>query len=333
MKTFKTSTWIVPFVDVGTYWGPYEYDRLWGEDENRYQWEENGRSIVCDDYSHQKVGEAIVHSANIIFKKERLLYDYGVVEIKAVKFLSPKEYNFCDDGLDLEVTVTDDFLDRAERLIFADENREKVKKYMKDHWESDPYYRGFTSAMPATTMIELRSVFTDLRNRKDGEDLWEEHRLFGSVLALLMLVTDFLPSSDDEECWWDPLTDQILEDFEGSHSIGDFATILSREDYESKLGKHLFFDELDEYEKTINEQYRKYCESGVGEESQARASNWCHKVHQRVGNFRDDCRWKIGSQWPNIDVIEVDLDALKEGWEKAKNDEFAKYWIAGTGAA
>lgn len=322
MKTFKTSTWIVPFVDVGTYWGPYEYDRLWGEDENRYQWEENGRNIVCDDYSHQKVGEAIVESANLIFQMERPLKEQGVVEIKAVEFLSPKEYNFTDDALDLEVTVTDDFLDRAERLIFADENREKVKKYMEKHWESRD---GFISSMPATTMIELRTVFTDLRNRKEGEELWGEHRLFGSVLALLMLVTDSLPRPSTED-WWGSLTGQILEDFEGSHSIGDFATILSREDYEPKLGKHLFFDELDEYEKTIEEQYTKYCESGVCKEAQARAGNWRHNVLRRVDEFRDDCRWRIGSFWPDTGYISDKLDELKGKWEKAKNDEFAKYW-------
>ena len=325
MKKFKTSTWIVPFVDVGTYWGPYEYDRLWGEDENHYQWEENDRCIICDDYSHQKVGEAIVHAANNVFKEERPLSDYGVVEIKATEFLSPKEYNFCDDALELEVTVTDDFLDKAERLIFANENREKVKKYMKDHWESCD---GFISSMPATTMIELRTVFTDLRNRKEGEELWEEYRLFGSVLTLLMLVTDSLPSSYDED-WWGSLTGMILEEFEGSHSLGDFATILSREEYEPKLKKHLFFDELDEYEKTIKEQYTKYCESGVGKEAQARASNWRHKVLKRVDDFRDDCRWRIGSDWPKVDKINDRLDELKEKWEKAKNDEFAKYWKDG----
>lgn len=327
MKTFKTSTWIVPFVDVGTYWGPYEYDRLWGDDTEEREWKDD-KSIICDDYSHQKVGEAIVECANKVFKEVKPLHDHGVVEIKATEFLSPKEYNFEDDALELEVQVTDDFLDRAERLIFADENWEKVKKYMKDHWESRD---GFISSMPAATMIELRTVFTDLRNRKEGEELWDEFRMFGSVLALLMLVTGFQAVPCDE--WWDSLTGQIYEKFTENYYITSFATLLTKEEYEPKLKKHLFFDELDEYEKTIEEQYTKYCESGVGKEAQAKASNWRHKVLKRVDDFRGDCRWAIGSDWPKVDKINDCLDELKEKWEKARNDEFAKYWTAEAGVA
>ena len=47
MKTFETTTNIVLVMNPGTYWGPFEYDRLWRpyEEDER----ENG-NIVCNDY-------------------------------------------------------------------------------------------------------------------------------------------------------------------------------------------------------------------------------------------------------------------------------------------
>jgi hypothetical protein len=42
MKTFKTSTYIVPIIGVGTYWGRFDYESMWFGDEEAERYE-----LIC----------------------------------------------------------------------------------------------------------------------------------------------------------------------------------------------------------------------------------------------------------------------------------------------
>lgn len=90
-KMFVTNTQIAPIVDVSTYdGGPFSYEHLWQDDEAADR--DEGR-VVCWDYDSKKMGERIVEEANRVFEAEKPLAEYGVVEIKATKFGSPREFD------------------------------------------------------------------------------------------------------------------------------------------------------------------------------------------------------------------------------------------------
>lgn len=88
-KTFVTNTQIAPIVDVSTYDGPFSYENLWERDELAER--EEGR-VICWDYDSKKLGERLVEEANKVFEAEKPLIEYGVVEIRATKLGSPREF-------------------------------------------------------------------------------------------------------------------------------------------------------------------------------------------------------------------------------------------------
>ena len=103
MKTYETTTNIAYLVSVGTYYGPFEYDSIWGEDE---RCERDEGNFVCDDYDFQKFKNAILKEVNAIFKDEKPMESYGVALVRATDMKSPKEYNFGDDWLDLATSFS-----------------------------------------------------------------------------------------------------------------------------------------------------------------------------------------------------------------------------------
>ena len=125
-KTFKfrTSTYIAPLVNVGDYWGPFEYNRFWGSEIEYLTEEEN--KIICNDYDGEKFNRVQCEEFDVIFAKEKPMERLGVVAIKDIEPIIPKERNFMDNAVDIEVEVTTDFLGNVEKLVMDPANKAKV---------------------------------------------------------------------------------------------------------------------------------------------------------------------------------------------------------------
>ena len=326
MKTFQTSTQIAPIISVGTYWGWFEYERLWGSQEESDR--EEGY-FVCQDYSHQKLGEAIVKTANEVFAEEKPFKDVGVVSIKATKFGSPREYNFGDDWLDLDFEVEDGFFDRAEAKIFAPENRETVEKYIEEHWCSRD---GFNSYMPCTRgnghwgepgkryedpdVLELRTVFQALRGEIELSD-YDAWRWFGGVIALLyaIAVKDKEMQDDSDDEFYGSLTGLLLEKFEGNHSLGEFCTIMDLDEVEAKYpGVKELLSLSDKGKKELAEGLRKYLESDVSEAGKKRVKEEVDERNKRLDKFEESVRDAVEWNHPKEDAVKEKLEELCQQW-------------------
>lgn len=330
-KTFATSTRIAPIVDVSTYDGPFDYESLWGADEESVH--EEGY-FICDDYDFAKVGECIVKEANQVFEAEKPLSQYGVVSIKATEFGSPSEYNFMTDWLDLDVEVDDTFWAKAKAAIFDEKNREAIVKYAGSNWIS---YDGFSSMMlnrimnlsrdhwkhthhgthmATDTEVEV-SLMADLDDALDhlehgtGDD---DFREFGAILALLWLIeypSDF--RHDNESSFYGSwVTDKMMESIQGCSSLSEFCTVLTPDELDREV-KDLLID-FDGFMNDLERQYEKYIASGVGEASQARAKAWLRVVREDVKKHKLTQRDRIEAYAPKWDKLREELNKLRAEW-------------------
>ena len=340
----NTSTRIAPIVNVSTYDGPFSYESLWEDDEREERDEGN---FVCDDYSHAKLGEAIVEEANRVFDSEKPLAKYGVSRIHATAFGSPREYNFMTDWLDLRVRIVKrKFFRLAKKAVFDPKNRAKIVGYAGENWVS---YDGFCSSMlnrisnlsrdywkhthygthmatdkevEDALLADLEEAFDHLENGTGDDDFRE----FGAILALLWLIEY---PGDFERCGESPIygswitdessiygswvTDEMMEAFRGHRFLGDFCTILKPGDLDRKVADALI--DFDAYRTQVKTECDKYLKCGVGEASQAKAKNWLEAVLKKVDEWESKQRGRVELYAPEWDKVRKELDELREEWD------------------
>ena len=302
-KTFVTNTHIAPIVDVSTYGGPFSYESLWQGDEASER--DEGR-VVCRDYDSKKVCERIVEEANRVFAKEKPLLEYGVVEIKATKFGSPREYNFTSDWLDLSVKVDESFFERARKAILDPENRKTIVEHCKDHWVSRD---GFRSSMlnrvqnlslnwwehehwgrHMSTDEEIEAAVTaDLQEAlallEDGASE-DEFRDFGAVLALLWRFEypgdfDRSRSASWSGSW---VTDEMVDHLCGNSSISEFCTVLGKDEIQERFGAHMV--DFGRRRMGLRADLDKYCSADF--EDKARIEKVCELFESKAGKVLDE---------------------------------------------
>ena len=341
MKTFVTNTHIAPIVDVSTYEGPFSYGNLWEDDETSER--EEGR-VVCWDYDSKKMGERLVEEANKVFETEKPLIGYGVVEIKATKFGSPREYNFMSDWLDLSVKVDESFFEKARRAILDPENREAIVEFCKDHWVSKDGFHSFMlnrvqdlslngwehriygrhmstdAEVEAAVMADLQEVLTLLEN-ETSED---EYRDFGAILALLWLFE--YPEDFDEhysEAWsgsW--VTDKMEENLRCNGSVSEFCTVLDMSEIWERFGDHML--NFDERRKEFKAELNKYRSADF--EDKARVEKVCEifvrkveKVFDELENSQLDVIANYATGDKSKDrIVNDQLDSFREDEVEAK---------------
>ena len=302
-KMFVTNTQIAPIVDVSTYEGPFSYEHLWQDDEAAER--EEGR-VVCWDYDSKKMGERIVEEANRVFEAEKPLAEYGVVEIKATKFGSPREYNFMSDWLDLSVKVDESFFDKARKAILDPENRKAIVKHCKDHWVSRD---GFKSLMlnrvqnlslnwwehhhygrHMSTDEEIEeAVMADLQEALallESETSEDMYRDFGAVLALLWRFE--YPGDFDRglsESWsgsW--VTDRMEDNLRCNSPISEFCTVLDKDEIRERFGAHMV--DFDGLRKEFKADLGKYCSADF--DNKARIEKVCELFERKAGKLFDE---------------------------------------------
>lgn len=305
MKTFETTTNIVLVMSPGTYWGVFEYDRLWRpyEEDER----ENG-NIVCNDYSFAKFKEAMVREANEVLKDSGYLKEYGVASVKVTAMGSPKYYNFGDDWFDLEFNVEDGFLDRAEKAIFDPKYRDMLSKYAEDSWRS---HDGFTSDMLAWSLEEMHDVFEMLRKDDCGRD---DMRAFGSVIALLREIEKRegrMSREDDYE--EDSLTMQLKRRIIENYSLSEFCTVMSLDEAKDRYGSFReILKEVEEQRKSISEQVEKYCKCNVSNIGKAHATDIKERVFRELGAFINDAVKEVEWNYPDPGRIDDGVESVRE---------------------
>ena len=332
MITFRTTTNIVPIIDVGTYDSLLSWDGMWEPDAYSERHDEG--NYVCDDYDSDKFKKKIVSTANDIFKREAergdLLQEYGVKSIVATSMMSPREYNFMTDWLNLEVTVEDDFLDRAEEAIFNPEYRKAIDDCIRDNWCSRD---GFSSMMPCTVsngnhgpgeiyddpyLHDMHNVIQGLR---EGNDNFDSLRNWGAVLMLLFVIKGQQESGNiiwGERYW----SDLLVEDLRANTSLGDFCTILTEDEVEKLYGKHLFFGQLDSAIKQLKEGQEKYANSGVSEEAVERVGEEVKSRISKIEDYRERCRYVVELYHPgHPEKVKEKLFVIREEW----NAEFGDF--------
>lgn len=301
-KTFMTNTQIAPIVDVSTYEGPFSYESLWQPDEESER--EEGR-IVCWDYDSKKMGERIVEEANRVFEADKPLAKYGVVEIKATRFGSPREYNFMTDWLDLHVTVDDSFFEKARKAILDPENRKAIVKHCKDHWvskdgfnsfmlnrvrdlslnwwEHEHYGRRMSTDLDieAAVMADLREALALLEN-ETSEDMYRD---FGAVLALLWRFeypADF--DLDLDQLYGSWVTEEMVEHLRGNSSISEFCTVLDKDEVKARFGAHMI--DFDRRRREFKVDVGKYLSEDFAD--RARIEKVCELFREKVGKVLDE---------------------------------------------
>jgi hypothetical protein len=302
-KTFVTNTQIAPIVDVSTYEGPFSYESLWQPDEESER--EEGR-VVCWDYDSKKMGERIVEEANRVFEAEKPLAGYGVVEIRATKFGSPREYNFMSDWLDLHVKVDESFFKRARRAILDPENRKAVVEHCKAHWVSKDGFNSFMlnrvhnlslnwwehehygRHMSTDEEIE-EAVMSDLQEvlvMLEEETSEDEFRDFGAVLALLWRF-DYPGDFDRRrsESWsgsW--VADEMVDHLRGNSSLSEFCTVLDKDEVKARFGAHMI--DFGARRLAFAEELGKYAAADFVDK--ARVGKICAAFRGKVGKVLDE---------------------------------------------
>lgn len=307
MKTYMTSTNIWPVCDVCTYWGPFEYDRLWDP-----EWERRGEgNLVCDDYDGSALKDAIVDSANRVFGEDVPLKEFGVLAVRVTNMGSPKEYNFCGDWLDFEVDVEDGFLDRALEVVFSADNAKRTLAYIADHFRSRD---GFISQMPDCE-AEIRDGVEQLKARPDGGELYEEYRLFGAVVALLWNCVE----PRDPDGWLGAYTTRIVEDFNERHTLADFCTVMSDDEAAAKFPRYRELrQDMLKTAQDANEQVRKYIEADkpAGEAANERARKEFDGFREEMDEWRRRLRECVEGWMPDEECVGRELDRLAEEWKE-----------------
>lgn len=301
--TFATNTLIATIVDVSTYDGPFSYDYLWSDDETYER--EKGR-VVCRDYDSKRMGERLVEEANKVFETEKPLTGYGVVEIRATKFGSPREYNFMSDWLDLSVKVDESFFDKARTAIFDPKNRKAIVEHCKANWVSKD---GFNSSMlnrvqnlslnwwehnhhgrrmstdeevEDAVMADLQEVLTFL----ETETSEDEYRDFGAILALLWRFE--YPGDFDGCCpesWsgsW--VTDEMEAHLRCNSPISEFCTVLDKVEIKERFGAHMV--DFDGRRKAFKADLDKY--RSMDFENKARIEKVCEIYGRKMEKLFDE---------------------------------------------
>ena len=318
MNTYYTSTRIAPLVSLGTYEG-----WLTNMLDSQRQMERESGMIVCDDTDFSTIGEALVTTANEVFKEVKPFKDLGIKSIKATEFCSPRYYNYKRDWLELKFEVEDCFFVKAEEIIFDPKNREIVKSYIENCWCSRD---GFISRMPCrisngkwgqpgeryedANPEELHDIFKYFRGEinlsETNEYLW-----FGGIIALLneIRLTDDISKV---------LTPELQDIFETKYSIRDFCTVLDIGTAEILYPKVEELTELvDNAEKDIKEDLEKYLEYDVPEDSKKRTKQEVDNRLKYFSKFRKDIYAAIENNHPNKAEVDSCLSDLKDEWIKS----------------
>ena len=149
MKTIKVTSDTFPVLSVSTYGGYFDTEYTLERDLDELP--EKLCEQYWDSFDNGKYMQAVAELADDTlqssFDREHGelgdLKVYGVTEIKGSKIVSPREYNFATDQLDIDITMHDNTPELvANKLEQLNQKDDTFAKYLKDNFTS---YDGFMS--------------------------------------------------------------------------------------------------------------------------------------------------------------------------------------------
>ena len=340
--TFTADTQIGPIVHVGTYEDVFGYDYLWKGDAEA---EEQEGMVVCNDYDSKKMGERIVEEANRVFSAQKPLIEYGVTEIKATKFCSPREYNFMTDWLDLRVTVDDAFFDRARAAILDPANRKLVVDTTVECWVSRD---GFTSGMLDRVQYLSRDYW---RHRHYGTHLSTDDEVYAAITAdvvdalvemrdgtgcneteqmsvMLKLLWSIEYPDDFKEPYWGWVADDMFEHIRGNSSLSEFCTVLDADEVKAKFGDEMV--DLDAYLRERREECERYRAMEFEDQKRAKrvSENYERLLSKRIDELKDEQLQAIRDYMPDEKRVRAELRRFRtETWASMVMAVFDRqYW-------
>lgn len=323
--TFTADTHTGPIVHVGTYEDVFGYKSLW-EDEEAAE-EEEGR-VVCSDYSHRRMGERIVEEANRVFAAQKPLVEYGVVEIKATKFCSPREYNFTTDWLDLLVTVDDAFFDRARAAILNPVNRKlvvdttvacwvsrdgfrsavlnRVSGLSRDHW-CHKHYGTHLSTDDEVYAAITADVSDALAEMRDGTGNNETEQMS----VMLKLLWSIKYPDDFKDPYWGWVANDMFEHIRGNSSLSEFCTILDADEVRAKFGGEMV--DLDAYLRERHKECERYRATAFEDPKRAKrvSENYERLLAECIGGLKNDQLQVIRDYMPDEGRVRAKLHEFK----------------------
>ena len=212
----------------------------------------------------------------------------------------------------MEVDDVNEFVRNAKDVVLSEENREKVEKYVLDHWHSRD---GFFSHM-SETYDELADDF-DTFLSEDDEDThfhcYDVELFLGEVLTLLSLVDDEIGDDEDEESLYGcgGITDDIIEYLSQNYSASEFYLIYKPDEVLKMNGiKEPDWGEEIEILESACAKYRACFEEGS--EQDVKCRDWLKKAHERINGLKADF----------LDTLDNSVDAYKD--EKTGKWDFSK---------
>ena len=150
MEKLSLNTSLFPIADVAMYGtildsGEMEY-YLNQDEEDEVEINQNKYEKELVYISSQFVKDNVLET----FKK------YGIVSIDNFSLYKPYYYNYQNDMLCFDVTLSDDFDDIMKKYISEFEKEEKYKNYIEEHWKS---CSGFISFILLFSLVFLISLF------------------------------------------------------------------------------------------------------------------------------------------------------------------------------
>ena len=274
MDTIETRTQVWPVCHVGSYDGDVldpEYvlgveNEQWSYDQEDD--EEKGTRIVSWEFDNDEWDKVVVEAAQHAFDMYEPLKDHGVKKVWVTKYWHPREYNFITDDLYVSVEVDDinTFVKDAYEILKKEEHKEKISKYVKDHWHS---YDGFFSHM-SETYDEVMDDFETFLS-PDDEDThfhcWDVELFLGEVLTLLSLIDGELDPIDPD-CGGigeTDITSEIRDYLSGNHMASEF--FLTYNVYEEAKKHGIKLPDFDAEKDRIKRDVDEYCNS-FGEETE-----------------------------------------------------------------
>jgi hypothetical protein len=203
MKTFKT---FLP-VFTGFYNTIFEADNENSEidDINMHRRNKNMSEIGFDDCNFNYAEYRKEVSIAVTKYIENELKDIDVLsKIEFEGLYSPKEYNFSNDSINIEVELTEDNIKEIKKYLY--DNLDEYKQYLKDNYSS---YDGFVSFYPNTFEGWLELT-------KDFNDFSDKMHLLGSVLEFICQMNEI-----NTDFMYDSLTDINLSATNYSELIGE----------------------------------------------------------------------------------------------------------------
>jgi hypothetical protein len=197
MKTINT--WLPIF--TGFYNTLFEYNNETQliEDYNS----ENGTDLSYDDFEwnystyHKEVAEKCTSVIEDLLKENNI-----VSSIKFEDIHSPRQYNFSNDSINVEITV-----DSKEVYKFVSEHLEEFESYIKEHFTS---YSGFISFFSNNHLDWLQQIAK-----------WEFEKDITQIGSILDFICETLINEETNQPTQDWLQEKVFDSecFEPEYSV------------------------------------------------------------------------------------------------------------------